>query len=180
MNYYAGIGSRETPTEVLDFFEKLASFLAKRNYILRSSGAMGADKAFEIGCDKVQRQKEIYLPWKGFEGSKSDLIVNDKRAFEIAEKFHPYWNGLSNGAKKLQARNSHQVLGWDLETSSDFVICWTKKGKGEGGTGQAIRISKAYNIPVFDAGSYENIDEVKKEMKKFLLEYSKLKEEDFK
>lgn len=59
---------------------------------------------------------------------------------------------LKDGAKKLQARNSHQVLGLDLNTPSDFIICWTKGGKGIGGTGQALRIAKAYNIPIFDCG----------------------------
>ena len=33
---------------------------------------------------------------------------------------------------------------------SKFVICWTKNGKGTGGTGQAIRIAKGFGIPVFD------------------------------
>jgi len=114
------------------------------------------------------------LPWRGFEGSASTLIVKDKRAFEIAEKYHPYWHNLSDGAKKLQARNSHQVLGADLNTPSDFIICWTKNGKGSGGTGQALRIAKAYDIPVFDAGKYDDFMEcvtgLKEFIKRFLLD----------
>ena len=87
---------------------------------MRSGGAKGADKAFEIGCDNYNGQKEIYLPWKGFEGSDSNLIVKDSKAFEI------------DGTRKLQARNSHQVLGLDLNTPTKFVICWTKNGKDQG------------------------------------------------
>lgn len=167
--YYAGIGSRETPTYVLEYFVKIAAYLASKGFILRSGGDEGADKSFEIGCDKMRGYKEIYLPWKGFEKSSSPLIVSDVKAFEIAEQFHPNWNRLSDGAKKLQARNSHQVLGWDLETPSSFVICWTKNGKGQGGTGQALRIAKHYGIPIFDAGSYITIEETKKAFKEFLL-----------
>lgn len=167
MKYYAGIGSRETPGEVLDVFIILGKFLAKHNYILRSGHAPGADITFENGCDIVNGKKEIYLPWSRFEGSNSNLIVKDDRAFEIAEKYHPYWARLSQGARKLQARNSHQVLGLDLSTPSNFVICWTKNGKGTGGTGQAIRIAKAYNIPVFDFGKYKDIEEGKNEFKIF-------------
>lgn len=168
MIYYAGIGSRETPKGVLAFFEKLGAWLAQKGFILRSGAAQGADRAFEIGCDKVQGKKEIFLPWKGFEGSVSQLIVSNHEAFEIAAKYHPYWHNLKDGAKSLQVRNTHQVLGWDLKTPSSFVLCWTKNGSGSGGTGQAIRIAKAYDIPVFDAGKYKSVDELKIECKKFL------------
>lgn len=167
--YYAGIGSRETPIYILDWFEKVGTTLAERGFTLRSGGANGADKAFEIGCDKVQGLKEIYLPWKGFEGSTSKLIVYDHRAYDIAEKHHPYWHNLSVGARKLQARNSHQVLGQNLESPSNFVICWTKNGKGSGGTGQAIRIAKAYTIPVFDAGFSSDIEVLRVELRKFVM-----------
>lgn len=168
MQYYAGIGSRETPEGVLDLFIKVAEYLAKKKFILRSGGAKGADLAFEKGCNNVNGISEIYLPWNGFEGSKSKLIVKGCKAFEIAEQYHPYWNNLSQGARKLQARNTHQVLGWKLNEPSDFIICWTKNGSGSGGTGQALRIAKAYNIPVFDAGKYKIIDECKVEISTFL------------
>lgn len=168
MNYYAGIGSRETPNNIQILFQKVAEYLSKQDYILRSGAAEGADSAFEYGCDIVDGQKEIFLPWKRFQNSDSQLIVSNKRAFEIAEKYHPYWHNLKEGARKLQARNSHQVLGWDLETPSNFIICWTKNGKGSGGTGQAIRIAKAYNIPIFDAGTYLDIEITRVELKKFL------------
>jgi len=116
LNYYTGIGSRETPRDIQKLFAKVATYLSEMQFILRSGGAQGADKAFEIGCNIVTGQKEIYLPWKGFGGSDSNLIVKDDKAFDIAEKFHPYWHNLSQGARKLQARNSHQVLGLDLNT----------------------------------------------------------------
>ena len=116
--YYTGIGSRETPEEVLSLFVIVGEFLAKKGYILRSGSAQGADRAFEVGCDKVKGKKEIYLPWRRFEGSNSNLIVKNTKAFDIAKRFHPYWHNLSNGAKKLQARNSHQVLGQDLDRKS--------------------------------------------------------------
>jgi hypothetical protein len=168
MNYYAGIGSRETPIQILKLFENIGKFLAKKGFTLRSGSAEGADSAFEYGCTQIDGLKEIYLPWKNFRGSNSELIVKDIKAFEIAEKFHPYWHNLKDAAKRLQARNSHQVLGQDLNTPSNFIICWTKNGKGSGGTGQALRIAKHYNIPVFDAGSYSDIDIIKAELKLFL------------
>ena len=152
MIYYAGIGSRETTQEILEHFEYIAGVLANKGFILRSGGAKGADSAFEKGCDRVKGMKEIFLPWRGFENSTSQLFNISDEAIKIAATYHPYWYNLSQGAQKLQARNSYQVLGYNLNTPSNFIICYTKGGKGSGGTGQAIRIAKANNIPVFDFG----------------------------
>lgn len=151
---YCGIGSRNTPLVITNMMRQLAKLLAENGAILRSGHALGADQAFEQGCDSGEGEKEIFLPWKGFYGSESNLVVEDKRAFKIAEKYHPAWDKLGDGARKLMARNSHQVLGLDLNTPCDFIVCHTKNGKGDGGTGQALRIARDYNIPIFDFGSY--------------------------
>lgn len=168
MKIYAGIGSRDCPKEILSVLAKTAYWLSNKGFILRSGGAEGCDKAFEYGCDKANGQKEIYLPWKGFNGSKSEYVVSDKKAFEMAAQYHPRYATLKDAAKRLQARNSHQVLGWNLETPSDCIICYTKNGKGEGGTGQALRIAKHYNIPIFDFGKYDDISKARKEFMEFI------------
>lgn len=173
--YYAGIGSRETPKSVLKLMSQMAYHLANKGYTLRSGGADGADLAFEVGCDKANGTKEIYLPWPGFNKSKSNLIVNDKKAEDLAEKYHPYWHNLSQGARKLQSRNSHQVLGRNLNTPSNFVICYTKNGSKKGGTGQAMRMSESYGIPVFDCGLYEkDLERLKNEYRAFLSNLSEV------
>lgn len=169
--FYAGIGSRETPDEIIELMKQIATHLARKGYTLRSGGAGGADKAFEDGCDKVNGKKEIFLPWPNFENSKSSLVVTNKQAAEIAEKYHPYWENLSQGARKLQARNSCQVLGHNLDSPSRFIICYTKGGKGKGGTGQAIRIARSHNIPIFDCGLYENnLELLKNKFREFIKE----------
>ena len=175
MKSYAGIGSRKTPYNIQLLFEKVATYLATKDYVLRSGGADGADIAFERGCIKANGKQEIYLPWIGFNGSLSKLIVSDQKAFEIAEKFHPYWHNLKQGAQKLQARNSHQALGLNLDDPADFIICWTKNGSGKGGTGQCIRIAKHYNISVFDAGKYEDVEVARLELANFLRQFIKMK-----
>lgn len=168
MKCYAGIGSRDCPKEILVLLSKTAFWLSNKDFVLRSGGAEGCDTAFEIGCDKANGKKEIYLPWSGFNKSKSQYVVKDKKAFDIAAKYHPRFATLKDGAKKLQARNSHQVLGWNLESPSLFVICYTKEGKGQGGTGQAIRIANDYAIPVFDFGKFKSIDEARSEFMTFI------------
>lgn len=148
--YYAGIGSRETPQDVMDLMTKIATKLARMDIILRSGGADGADTAFSDGV-KNDSGKQIFLPWVGFNNS-TGVFLGSKMADaeKIAKKYHPRWNKCSKGAKALLTRNTFQVLGANLDNCSDFVICWTKDGRASGGTGQALRIAKDYNIPIFN------------------------------
>ena len=142
--------------------------------VLRSGGADGADSAFERGCFKAGGVAEIYLPWQRFNGSNSSLILKENDgAYEIARKFHPRFDALSQGAQKLQARNSYQVLGYDLSTPADFVLCWTKKGFGKGGTGQAIRLARHHSIPILDFGLYQTVPDMRAGFKQFYSEIEK-------
>lgn len=161
---YAGIGSRKTPGEMLEAMEKIGRALAYKGCILRSGGAKGADSAFERGCDIAKGRKKIFLPWKGFEGSSSKLVLteftNYKEAEALARRYHPNYEALSQGAKKLMARNGYQVLGVDLQTPADFIVCYTENGEIKGGTGQALRMAADYGIPVFNLGNYKSKEEV--------------------
>ena len=149
--FYTGVGSRETPTNICSLMTSIATYLRIcLSLTLRSGGAIGADKAFEAGAGNL---KEIYF--------KQDAT---QEAMTIAGKFHPVWNALrkdgspvvSDFAKRLHGRNPFQVLGRNLATPSDFLICWTPDGctthatrKYEtGGTGTAISIASANAIPV--------------------------------
>lgn len=144
---FAGIGSRSTPSNILKEMEKIGTFFAKAGYILRSGAADGADSAFERGCDKVDGDKQIFLPWPGFNNSKSYLSSITPAAVAMAMKHHPAWSSCSQAARKMHARNSHQVLGPCLDNPVDFVVCWHT---GSGGTTQACRIADANNIKVYN------------------------------
>jgi hypothetical protein len=145
---FAGIGSRETPQHILQQMKSIARTLCGNSCRLRSGGARGADEAFEEAYIECGGGYELYLPWKGYE--RKHGMLPTLGAFDIAAKYHPRWNELSSGARLLHARNSHIILGRDLDTPVKFVVCWTSDGKASGGTGQGIRIAKAYNIPVFN------------------------------
>jgi hypothetical protein len=154
--FYAGIGSRETPPAIQQIMRIIAAELGSRGWVLRSGHAEGADIAFEYGA--FGRPKEIYLPWKGFNGGqvgKDGAIIpeslgNYKQAMTYAEHFHPAWEKCSNGAKALHTRNIYQILGQDLNTPVKCVVCWTKDGKSSGGTGQALRLAEYLEIPIFN------------------------------
>ncbi len=162
MKQYAGIGSRETPDNILSLMKRVAGRLQEIGYCLLSGGAKGADSAFASGCTN----KIIFLPWKGFEGQAGIVGVSEE-SLKMAQQFHPAWDRLSQGAQKLQARNCHQILGQDLKSPVDFVLCWTPDGAetstsySTGGTGQAIRIAIANNVPVFNMRNTDALERLK-------------------
>ena len=160
MKYYTGVGSRQTPPNVLRLMTDIARFLCETGYILRSGGAPGADFYFEAGVSG-RTKKEIYIPWKDFNGSGSLKYRVTDEALKLAAKFHPAFDRLSYGARKLMGRNGYQVLGLGLNTPSDFLICWTKNGKETGGTAQAIRIARSRYIPVYNLFFETHVEYIK-------------------
>lgn len=152
--YYAGVGSRGTPQEYIGLMFEIAYQMAP-TWTLRSGAADGADTAFYQGAKNNKGPVEIFLPWNGFNGftdQEEGFYVPEytTELLNIAAQFHPAWKSCSAGAKKMHARNVCQVAGLDLNTKTDLVICWTKDGKRGGGTGQALRIAKYLEIPIFD------------------------------
>lgn len=133
----AGIGSRETPSDILDTMYNISYSYAKEGHILRSGGAIGADTAFAKGYLNYPNLLEIYLA--------KDATSECE---EIASKFHPAWNKCNPYVKKLHGRNALIILGKNLNTPADLVVCWTKNGLDVGGTGLSIRIAKHYNIKI--------------------------------
>lgn len=170
----ACIGSRETPKHILEEMQKIAIEIVNSGHMILSGGADGADNAFQTGAinaimnmdiplkewnEMVKKHLAVIIPWDNFNmlsRSKFDWVYNfddmktdlQDEAFQIMEKYHPSFKQLVGGAKKLMARNGFQVLGHDLKHPVDLVVCWTKNGKPMGGTGQAMRIAKDYNIPI--------------------------------
>lgn len=155
---YAGIGSRETPPDILAFMKMMGSILGTKGYVLRTGGAQGADTAFLEGAIFGGGEYELFVPWRGFHKDPSGIVCGDDPQLQtIASQFHPAWPSLTRGPRALHTRNVAQVLGRNTRDHSSFVLCWTKGGLGQGGTGQAIRIAKKHNIPVLDLGKPETL-----------------------
>ena len=150
--YYAGIGSRETPQDVLDLMTRIAKGLERKHYRLRSGGALGADSAFQAGAVHM----DIYL------GKETSSLWTNV----FTDFFHPNPSALKDYGRKLMNRNAMQILGRWGDNPVDFVVCWTKDGKASGGSGQAIRIAEYYNIPVFNLKN----DAAKTDLKEFVNE----------
>lgn len=168
-NYYAGIGSRETPEHILTIMHHLGAYMADQGWTLRSGAAQGADYSFEEGAVHQGGETEIYLPWKGFNFSKSELhpgnypFSDEERAY--AAQMHPAWNKCSPSARLLHQRNTRQLIGIEQlhgenVVVSKMLICWTEGGLLKGGTAQALRIATSLNIPIINLGRAQNADEL--------------------
>jgi predicted NAD-dependent protein-ADP-ribosyltransferase YbiA (DUF1768 family) len=185
---YAGIGSRETPQDVLDIMTKAATYLESLGYTLRSGGAAGADTAFEKG---VKSKKQIF---GGFEET-------GEKEKKVAHEIHPDLKGTMNRSKNrkikeklaegatqkqaeksgersawavenLMARNTNQVFGENLDTPVDFVLAYDKSGwtgagdrPSKGGTLQAIDMAYRKGIPVINMANDNWREQLKEVLK---------------
>lgn len=151
MKFYAGIGSRTTPEDILAKMSGIAIALDARagsDFTLRSGGAKGADTAFAKGA----KRSIILRPHHATEA-----------AIEMASKYHPAWHNCNDYVRKLHGRNAQIILGENLDSPVLFVLCWTPKGNEVGGTALGIRIAKdkVNNIPVFNLAIEGTIDKLK-------------------
>ena len=167
--HYAGIGSRRTPEPILDLMGRVAGRLERLGYTLRSGGAQGADRAFELGCEK----KIIFYQDHARCSGGALLDHQDSSTYEVqysgsdiefmelfVQRHHPVPMALRGAARKLMRRNALQVSRYSRPRLElpwvDFVLCWTPDGSSDGasraagGTGQALRIAHHHGIPVFN------------------------------
>ena len=160
---YAGIGSRETPEDILGLMVAIAKVMQERGYIMRSGAAIGADSAFEAGITD-DSMKEIYLPKKGFEGRFDGILLSGAvydKAQEMALQNHPnpdalFYDKKPGGRSKpkfaalAHTRNMAQVLGRNLDKKAMVILAYTPDGAASGGTGQAIRVAESLGVPVLN------------------------------
>lgn len=144
---YAGVGSRQTPPEVLAVMTKASTWLESLGYTLNTGKTFGgkeegADKAFSDGTNK----KNLFGPEEYGVGKIVQAVVDE---------IHPNSEALKDGARKLMARNTHQVFGENLDTPVDFVLYYADKDpsnpiRPKGGTGQAVEMANRKGIPTIN------------------------------
>lgn len=102
---------------------QVSKFLAQKGYTLRTGGADGADNAFLEGCRAGNGKVELWLPWQGFNGHRSEFTPDRNELYQIASLLHPAWKGLKDSVKRLHSRNVGQILGehFDAEKVIEFI-----------------------------------------------------------
>lgn len=166
---YCGIGARSTPVSILHKMSYIAKRLEHQYFVLYTGGAEGADTAFLAGTQFYK----VFLPNKihGIRtANRQDVIdctslSNWQDAIQTIYKYHPNPSALSPFARNLMARNAYCVLGEDLQSPVDFVLCWTPNAKLTGGTAQGLRIAQDYNIPIFNLADEETFNDILRVLK---------------
>lgn len=182
MRWYAGIGARKSPKEILTLQYLLAIKLAEEGWGLSSGGAIeGSDEAYWKGykeysrmrTDDTNHQCRIIIPNsshkflrnpdnKGFRVVQlfSDCFLRDQALDEIS-KFHPNWNAcIGNYMGELHGRNACVIKGFDLTAPVERVIYWAEVRNGvvQGGTGTAVRLAEAAGIPTMNLIEPDNVE----------------------
>ena len=183
LKYFTGIGSRETPREILDIMRKVSKRLVLEGYVLRSGGADGADSAFAYGWEDAYEENkdvlhaDIFIPWNGFndlwDGQNNVRLVKDRAiiqdAHALLKDIHPAFNKLTKGPLALHTRNCFQVLGGTLASPSSIVVCYAKvddAGRTLGGTATAVHLAQKRGIPVRNLYLPEDFNKVLKYLEK--------------
>jgi hypothetical protein len=163
---YAGIGSRETPTDVLKLMTEASKYLDSIGYTLQTGFTFkdketgldeeGADKAFSDGS----KNKILFGP-SGIRrtvNGNTSLETYDNNVSKISEavvkEIHPAPDRLTPGGLKLMARNTNQIFGKNLDSTVDFVLFYAEETdnplRPKGGTGQAVEMARRKGIPTIN------------------------------
>lgn len=171
--YYTGVGSRETPDDILELMMRFGKVQCDIGLRGRSGLAPGADKAFYLGAQKSERFEEVgfdnFLPnsWMFNKPDYGNVTPNPSKNIFDAKRFDNYemaqeiacrargsFNGLGNGGIELHTRNTYQVLGPTLDVPSLGLVCWAmpvgRKGMVKGGTNTAVQIAIEYGVEVIN------------------------------
>lgn len=139
--------------------------IAQKAYSQAVDLGLASESQFEVYVADQYDIRRSTLPRKHLAIIRNkDLIAETER---IASEVHPAWDKCNEWARGMHSRNCHQILGYDLQSPVDAVICWTPNGNIQGGTATAIRIALKYNIPVFNLGVKDK-DSVLQSIRNFL------------
>jgi predicted Rossmann-fold nucleotide-binding protein len=152
--HYAAIGTRAVPDGWQNLCRKIGVYLAKRDWVLHTGAAQGADQLYAEGALRAGGSIVLHLPWETFERDwwetmqeehprrvEIDVLdTNDTIARQSVVLHHPNPEKLTNGGRLLHARN------YRIVKDTSFVIAFPKNGQG--GTMQGIRVAEAAKLPV--------------------------------
>lgn len=163
--WFAGVGSRETPDDILELMRLISQALYAQGYALSSGDAEGADTAFYEGAlmspHYHQLGARIYLAWNGVRNRYHDpnnyfydasKFPTWESANSIALECRGSWEGLKRGGIAMHTRNVFQIMGQMLTDPVKSIIYWGipvgKSEKVKGGTNTALQLAIKCDIPI--------------------------------
>ena len=124
--------------------------IAQKAYSKAVDLGLAKESQFEVYVADQYNIRRSTLPRKHLAIIRNkDLISETER---IASEVHPAWDRCNEWARGMHSRNCHQILGYDLQSPVDAVVCWTPDGAVVGGTATALKLSMREGIPIFNLG----------------------------
>ena len=124
--------------------------IAQKAYSQAVDLGLAKESQFEVYVADQYNIRKSKLPRKHLAIVRNkDLISETER---IASEVHPAWDRCNEWARGMHSRNCHQILGYDLQSPVDAVICWTPNGAVVGGTRTALKLAMKAGIPIFNLG----------------------------
>ena len=170
MRFYAGCGSSEAPEPILKLMTRLATLMAKRGVVLRTSEQPGPDIAFRQGA---LGKFFTYLPEEDFEGRSawgipSEISPSGPRA-TLARKLDPMFVMMPEHEKRWQIVANSVVLGSSGGDLAKLLITWTPDGatcpaeftEQTGHVARYLRLADRYGVMVINLARREHRDRVK-------------------
>lgn len=166
MKIYAGIGSRRLSNREKKLCFDIGVYLAEKGWALQTGAAVGADQAFAEGALTGGGSVLLCLPWLEYEldwvnkaiarGAKTVTLNNTHKEALDSVKTHPAYDKLSQGAKRLHARN------YLIVQNTKMVLAYPRwTGIGWGGTGQGMRLGVDMGAKVLNLSKKEDRDKVR-------------------
>lgn len=165
---FAGVGPRNTPSDVLAEMTAMGELFASLNWIGCSGFGQGADQAW---LEKVpHKQQEVWLPWGNYNRAQLDtdkekrfrILVPTEVMNSIASKHYAQnWNAASQGVRLLMMRNVAIMLGNHGNQPVDLVAYWQSEENEFsmfGGTNHGIRVAVEAGIPCFNIRKQKDVD----------------------
>ena len=139
--------------------------IAQKAYSKAVDLGLAKESQFEVYVADQYNIRRSTLPRKHLAIVRNKDLISETEC--IASEVHPAWDRCNEWARGMHSRNCHQILGYDLQSPVDAVICWTPDGAVVGGTATVIRIAMKYDIPVFNLGVADK-ESVLNDIKNFL------------
>ena len=158
----AFIGTRapgDVPIPWLNLFRRAATLVGASGHAVVTGAAPGADQLAAQCALSQGGEVTLVLPWRSYERAWVQRMRNQhvSRVFvgilpesiptvalQSVKDHHPAFGSLSQGGRRLHARN------YLIVHRADLIIALPSDKPGGGGTGQGIRIAEALNIPCVD------------------------------
>lgn len=155
---YVVISNKEVPPNVVESVSRIVKTLEGLGFILRMDGMEGLAAATEN--IPAPDNRELHLPWKGFDNKESKFTYNSDEAKALAKLFHPGYDTLKPAVQSFLAKNVRLAMGDRLKSPALFMICWSEDGAENslqktiksGNIGHIIGIMSSLHAPIFNFG----------------------------